>query len=371
MERMLNISETLDVSRKLRSELVDEFTSSRDRFIHGHGHALSVAPTLALGERWSARMLAEILDYPFVDATEVIKFKRDGTYDEHATLALASSLPERAVIPGFYGSDERGRIRTFPRNGSDISGAIVARLTNASLYENWTDADGVLFADPNIVPAGEPIESLTRRELEELAYRGTSILHGDALAPLRGTSIPVQIRNTWSEHPGTRVVPHATDLMRKHRPVVGIAGRTDFTLVQLAKVGMNHDLGFLARLCNVFAQHRISIELTPSSINAQSVVVADSELDGKWGAVCESIKLACAPDSLTLERRKLALLCIVGETMAHQHGVLARAATTLGNAGINIRLVDQGASEISIIMGVEATDYKAALRALHAEFVRD
>lgn len=325
--------------------------------------------TLALGERLCARLVAGALGWPWVCAKEVIRFDHASQYSDQLTMTACQSLPPHAIIPGFYGACPDGRIALFPRNGSDISGAAIAAGVDATVYENWTDTDGILAADPRVVRTPRSITMLTREELQELAYRGASVLHGDALYPLSGTSIPVRVRNTSNpSHPGTYVVKDRSMLRTGFRSVVGIAGRTGFSIVSLHKLGMNQNRGFLANLCGEFDALHISIELAPGGINSQSIVVDDSELAGKEERLRVAIELACRPDRLSIEHGTLALLCVVGETMAHQHGVAARALGAIAQANVNVRVIDQGASEISIILGVHADDYEKAYRALYQEF---
>ena len=366
-ERFLTICEDLGISQALRDDIIGEILRLTP---HPDPHEESAAlhtETLALGERLCAPIVAEKLGWPVVDPKDLITLRSDGSYDPGAP--RKTELPPYAVIPGYYAAGPEGETVLFPRNGSDISGAIVSAIARADVYENWTDTNGILMTDPKVVRAPSSIPELTRDELQELAYRGTTVLHGDSLYPLMGTDIPVHVRNTLNpSHPGTLVVRDASLLTAPRHPVVAIAGRRGFAVVTLHKIGMNQKRGFLADLCHVFDEVGISIELAPGGINSQSLVVADEELKGKEELLEKAVTFSCEPDRLLLERNSLALLCIVGETMSHQHGVAARALTAIAKAGVNVRVIDQGASEISIIIGVDNADYETAVRALYAEF---
>jgi aspartate kinase len=322
------------------------------------------------GEYLMGRLLAEILGWPFANPSDFIRLTKHGHYDEAATRDAYGTyvLPERAVIPGFYGRGPEGHIRTFSRNGSDITGSIVAALTGAKAYENWTDTNGVLSGDPRIVPHARTIESMTRAELLELAYRGSPVLHGEALAPLRGTHIPVFVRNTFAEGPGTCVVASKESLARPVQSAIAVTSRAGFSQLTLEKSGMSGEVGFLARLMTAFADLGINIVVMPSGIETQSVIFADTELDNRDAELEERVKETCAPEKYLLERRSLALICVVGETMAHHHGVAAKVFTALANAQVNVRTIDQGATEISIVIGIDPSDEHSAVRAIYDTF---
>ncbi len=323
------------------------------------------------GEYLSGIILAKLLDYEFVDAAQIIAFDGEGRFDAEKTQDLAArhlKKHKHAVIPGFYGAMPDGTIKTFSRGGSDISGAIVARAVQASVYENWTDVNGLLMADPRIVNNPLPMDVITYRELRELAYMGATVLHDEAIFPVRKAGIPVNIRNTnQPEHPGTMIVRDAEPV--KHQATIsGIAGRKDFTVIALEKAMMNSEIGFGRRLLAVLEDHQVSYEHTPSGIDTMSLVIADAQLKGKLAKVLEDIGNHCQPDSLDV-LPNMAVIATVGRGMAKTPGIAAKLFTALANAGVNIRMIDQGSSEINIIVGVATTDFEKAVCAIYGAFV--
>lgn len=323
------------------------------------------------GEALNGRVLAALLGCPCVDAAEVIRFDTDGRLDApatHAALTTALAGLDRAVIPGFYGSDPDGHIRTFSRGGSDVTGAVVARAVNASVYENWTDVSGLLTTDPRIVDDPAVIESLTYRELRELSYSGATVLHAEAVFPVRAAGIPVNIRNTHApEHPGTRIVA-SEDAAPTRYPITGIAGRKDFTVISLEKDLMNEAVGYVERVLAIFSRAGISVEHVPSGIDTLSVVVADAQLEGKLDTLIDDLKREIQPDHLEVDPH-LALIATVGRSMRTQPGMAATLFNALAQAGVNIRMIDQGSGELNIIVGVNAKHYESAVRAIYAAFV--
>ena len=274
----------------------------------------------------------------------------------------------RAVIPGFYGALPNGEIKTFPRGGSDITGAIIARWVQAAVYENWTDVSGFLMADPRIVKNPKPIERITYRELRELAYMGAGVLHDEAIFPVREAGIPVWIRNTNDpEAAGTLIVSDDEPLTQPGK-ITGIAGRKDFTVIALEKALIHSELGFARRLLSILEEHGISFEHMPSGIDTISVVIADSQLNGKLESVLKAISEQINPDSLEVFPN-MALIATVGRGMAYTPGIAARLFTALANAGINVRMIDQGSSEINIIVGVATEDFEESIRAIYKAFV--
>jgi aspartate kinase len=324
------------------------------------------------GEYLSGLILARLLDYAFVDPAEMIHFTAEGRYDAKRTLpAVAGRIKgePRAVVPGFYGSKPDGSIRTFSRGGSDISGAIVAAGVGAAVYENWTDVPGLLMADPRVVENPQTIDVVTYRELRELAYMGASVLHDEAIFPVRQAEIPVNVRNTNApDHPGTRIVPEAQFNHRATGHITGIAGRKDFTVIALEKALMNTQVGFGRRLLSVLERHGVSFEHCPSGIDTMSVVVADGAVDGKLDDVLADIRAELQPDALEVYP-DMALIATVGRGMSHIPGMAARLFGALAAAKINIRMIDQGSSEINIIVGVETADFENAVRAIYEAFV--
>ncbi|MBV9852001.1 MAG: aspartate kinase [Armatimonadetes bacterium] len=323
------------------------------------------------GEYLSARIIAAFLDAEFLDAAEAIRFGEDGRFHAsesyarlHERLARVSA-DKIAVIPGFYGQDAQGRIQCFSRGGSDVTGAVVARAVHAAVYENWTDVSGMLMADPRLVAGPLPIEEITYREQRELSYMGASVLHDEAVFPVREAGIPIHIRNTnRPDDPGTRIV---TERDARDTPIIGIAGRTGFCILFTEKAMMNQERGYGRRVLEVLEAHGISYEHSPTSIDTMSVIVADEALGGKEAAVVAEIRRAVQPDRVEVQR-DLAMIAIVGQGMVHRVGVAARAFAALAGAGINIRLINQGSSELNIIVGIAAPDYPAAVRVLYAAF---
>lgn len=333
----------------------------------------SPAYAASRGEYLGGLILADMLGCELVDAAEVIRFDGHGVLDGATTrTALADRLKslDRAVVPGFYGADPSGRIHTFSRGGSDITGALVAQALAACTYENWTDVSGLLMADPNIVDQPKTIDTITYRELRELAYMGATVLHDEAIFPVRAAAIPVNIRNTnRPDDTGTRIVGDAEPVTHLGM-ISGIAGRKDFTVIAVEKALMNQELGFGRRLLNVLETHGISFEHMPSGIDTMSVVIADAQLDGKLDAVLDEIQQQCHPDVLEAYPH-MALIATVGRGMAHAPGIAAKLFGALASSGVNIRMIDQGSSEINIVIGVETADFERAVRAIYDAFVTD
>jgi len=324
------------------------------------------------GEYLNGLILAELLGYDFVDAAEIIYFNEAGVFDQERTDEIIGKRladHERAVIPGFYGSKPDGAIKTFSRGGSDVTGAIVARGVGADIYENWTDVSGFLMADPRIVNNPKPIERITYRELRELAYMGANVLHEDSIFPVRQAGIPINIKNTNKpEDPGTLIVPNGTDVERLPGTITGIAGRKDFTVIAIEKALMNTELGFGRKLLSIIESHGISFEHMPTGIDSISLVIADEQLNGKLDSVIEDIKHQLKPDSIEVYPN-MAMIATVGVGMSRTPGIAAKLFGALGEAGVNVRMIDQGSSEINIIVGVETDDFEAAIRAIYWAFV--
>ncbi len=324
------------------------------------------------GEYLSALILAKYLKYDFIDAESVIFFGENGTFDSEKTHnALQEELKKhaRAVIPGFYGVMPNGTIKTFSRGGSDVTGSIVAEAVEAELYENWTDVSGCLMADPRIVDDPKPIRTVTYRELRELSYMGASVLHEDAIFPVRAAGIPINIRNTNdADAPGTMIVAGTNEYDAK-TVITGIAGKKGFSVITIEKDMMNAELGLGRKVLDVLEDNGISFEHLPSGVDTMSVIVPSNELAGHCERLIASINRVCRPDSIVCEDG-LALLAVVGRGMVKARGTAARVFDAISNAGVNIRMIDQGSSELNIIVGVEEKDLELALRAIYREFVR-
>jgi aspartate kinase len=323
------------------------------------------------GEYMSAVIIAEYLGYEFVDTAELIRFDKKGRllYDETiAALQAALSEKERAVLPGFYGSGPDGRIKTFSRGGSDITGALVAGAADADVYENWTDVSGFLVADPRIVKDAKAIDRISYMELRELSYMGASVLHENAVYPARRAGIPINIRNTNEpDKPGTIIT--ADEGERDPESIItGIAGNKDFTVIAVYKNMMSTEVGFVRKLLSILEDCDIPIEHIPSGVDTVSIVIAKKYLGDRLPEIVEELERKLRPDSVEVFE-EMALIATVGKGMAARPGVSAALFTALYEAGVNIRMIDQGSSEMNIIVGVENSDFEKAIRAIYRAFV--
>lgn len=328
----------------------------------------SVDYTASRGEYLNGIILANYLNIDFIDAKDVIKFNKYGTLNiEETYVALKDKLSnhERAVIPGFYGSNEHGDIVTFSRGGSDITGALVAASINAKLYENWTDVSGFLMADPRIVNNPKKIKTITYGELRELSYMGASVLHEEAVFPVRTSGIPINIRNTNEpENEGTLIVSNE---IKHENTITGIAGKQNFTVLSIEKSMMNSELGFCRKILTILEQNGVSFENMPSGIDTVSVVISDSNLKNKTEIIVEEIKRACNPNSVVVYPN-MALIATVGTGMAYTKGVASKIFTALAESDINIRMIDQGSSEINVLVGIENDDFEKGINAIYKAF---
>lgn len=324
------------------------------------------------GEYLNGLIMADLLGWDFIDPVEVIFFDQKGLFDSARTQDVISgrlAKHEHAVIPGFFGSMPNGEVKTFSRGGSDITGAIVARGVGADLYENWTDVSGFLMADPRIVKNPKSIERITYRELRELAYMGASVLHEETIFPVREAGIPVNIKNTNApEDPGTLIV---TDKAAQQTlgGITGIAGKKDFTVLTIEKALMNMERGFGRNVLSILERNGISFEHMPSGIDTISLVIADTQLDHKLDKVIDEIKRECQPDTIEVSPN-MALIATVGLGMAYTPGVAAKLFTALAESNVNVRMIDQGSSEINIIVGVENDQFEKAVCAIYEAFVK-
>ncbi|MBQ6002254.1 MAG: aspartate kinase [Synergistaceae bacterium] len=324
------------------------------------------------GEYLNSKIIAQFMGWPFVDAADVIFFDDTGIFDGAKTYpALGEKLKDlpNAIIPGFYGSTPDGRIKTFSRGGSDITGSIVARSVNADLYENWTDVSGMLSADPRIVDRPKPIDYITYTELRELSYMGASVLHEDAVFPVRKAGIPVNIRNTNSPDDNGTLIAASMPKDVKRSPVTGIAGRKGFTSIRVEKSQMNGQTGFGARLLYIFSRNGVPFEHCPTGIDTISVVVNGSMFDAKRDDILREIKNELSPDFITIEKN-LAVIAVVGEGMVSARGTAAKIFGALADSGVNIRMIDQGSDELNIIIGVDESDYETAIKALYTAMIQ-
>ncbi len=350
----------------LTLSLDDEFRTIRENFSKKIGRDYAASR----GEYLNGIIMAAYLGYEFIDAAEVILFDAAGNFDAEKTDKLLSkrlAKTERAVIPGFYGSMPGGKIKTFSRGGSDITGSIVSKAVHADLYENWTDVSGFLIADPRIVRKPKSIDVITYRELRELSYMGATVLHEDAIFPVRKEGIPINIRNTNSpEDKGTLIVEGTC---RKPRFVItGIAGKKDFASITVEKAMMNSEVGFCKKVLEVFDGNDISIEHMPSGIDTMTIFVHQDEFEEKEQKVIAGIHRAVEPDFLELES-DLALIAVVGRGMRATRGTSGRIFSALAHANVNVKMIDQGSSELNIIIGVRNHDFETAVNAIYDIFV--
>ena len=323
------------------------------------------------GEYLNAMVLAKYLGFSFFDAKKAVFFNEDGSFNSERTndaMREALSRMDYAVIPGFYGSMPNGTIKTFSRGGSDITGSIVARAVSATIYENWTDVSGFLMADPRIIDNPAPIKTITYKELRELSYMGATVLHEDAIFPVRYSKIPINIRNTnRPEDNGTFIVPETDDI--GEYTITGIAGRTGFSSITIEKAMMNAELGLGRKVLQVLEENGVSFEHFPSGIDTMTVIVSTRALQEKRADILAGICKNVNPENIFVEEN-LALIAVVGRGMVKAKGTAARIFMSLANAGVNIRMIDQGSSELNIIIGVDANDYVTALGAIYNEFVK-
>ncbi len=322
------------------------------------------------GEYLNGKVMAAYLGFEFVDAAEVIRFNDDGTFNDALTNELLSARladMENAVIPGFYGAKEDGTVVTFSRGGSDVSGSLVALAVNADLYENWTDVSGFLIADPRIVKNPKSIETITYKELRELSYMGASVLHEDAIFPVRKAGIPINIKNTNAPQDKGTLIVEGTCRQSKYT-ITGIAGTDGFVSITIEKAMMNSEIGFCRKVLQVFEENNVSIEHMPSGIDTMTIFVHKDVFEEKEQKILAEIHKAVNPDHIELES-DLALIAIVGRGMKSTRGTAGRIFSALAHAHINVKMIDQGSSELNIIVGVRHDDFKNAIRALYEIFV--
>ena len=348
-----DIQSVLDeTERRIDGEKSEDFTASR-------------------GEYLSARVMAELLGAKFIDAADVIFFNENGTLDgEKSYKAVAEAVRgvQKAVFSGFYGTDTHGKVKTFSRGGSDISGAIVARAVNASLYENWTDVSGFLACDPRIVDSPKQIKSMSYKELRELSYMGANVLHSESIFPVRRANIPIQIKNTFRpDDCGTAILPSSRYVLSGN-VVTGVAGKKNFTVIFIEKSHMNSEIGFVRKVLTVVEEAGVSIEHIPSGIDTMSLVIATDSLVGiKLDRIIDGIKNAVEPDVIRVIEN-IALIATVGHGMSSSVGTSARLFNAIAAADINIKMIDQGSSELNIVVGVKNEDYEKCIKAIYTEF---
>jgi len=350
----------------LELSLEDEFAVIRENF----GKKVGRDYAASRGEYLNGIIMANYLGFDFVDAAEVILFDEEGRFDGEKTNEVLSERLEKvenAVIPGFYGAMPDGTIKTFSRGGSDLTGSIVAKAAQVDMYENWTDVSGFMIADPRIINNPKSIEAITYKELRELSYMGATVLHEDAIFPIRKEGIPINIRNTNAPDDKGTLIVEATCRHPKYT-ITGIAGKQGFASITIEKAMMNSEVGFCRKVLQVFEDNGISIEHMPSGIDTMTVFVHQSEFEEKEQAVLSGIHQAVQPDSLELES-DLALIAIVGRGMRAKRGTSGRVFSALAHAHVNVKMIDQGSSELNIVVGVRNHDFENAIRALYDIFV--
>lgn len=361
-ERYYSIIKELNVE----IDMEKEFDTVRACFIGKAGRDYAASR----GEYLNGLVLAAYLGYEFVDPADMIFFTDNGSFDSSRTFAAVGERLkdiERAVIPGFYGSMPNDTIKTFSRGGSDITGSIIAAGVGADLYENWTDTSGFLVCDPRVVKDPEPIRTITYRELRELAYMGASVFHEDAIFPVRKNGIPINIKNTNKpDDTGTFIVESTSQ--KPIYTITGIAGKKGFTVVNIEKDMMNNELGFGRKVLEQFEKYGISFEHMPSGIDTMSVVVHQAEFADKEQEILAGIHRNCHPDVIDIET-DLALIAVVGRGMKSERGTAGRIFSALAHAHINVKMIDQGSSELNIIIGVSEKDFEKACNAIYDIFV--
>ena len=364
-ERYLSIAEELglsfpiareldEVERLIREGASEDFCASRGEYLNG-------------------LLLADYLGFAFLDPKDLVFFNDDGTFDSERTNAVMAeklkTVPQ-AVIPGFYGSIRDGEIHTFSRGGSDISGSIVARAAYAELYENWTDVNGFLMADPHIVPKARPIRSITYRELRELSYMGATVLHEDSVFPVHRAGIPTNIRNTNAPEEIGTMITHGAVEEPNPFVITGIAGRLGFSVISVEKAMMNGEVGFGRKVLQAVEEFGLSFEHMPTGIDTMCVVLATAELEPVKEQLTRRIWESTNPDTLTIHDN-MGIIATVGRGMVHNPGTAARLFTALSRYHINVRMIDQGSSELSILVGVDSGEFQQAIRAIYDEFVSE
>ena len=352
----------------IKLDLETEFAELKQRI---DSKSVTADELASRGEYFSAKLMAAYLGFQFIDAADWVKFNFDGTVDQESTYeALRAQVAGRgAVIPGFYGLMPDGHIRTFSRGGSDITGALAAAALDADVYENWTDVSGILMADPRIVENPLPIPEVTYDELRELSYSGAQVLHEDAIFPVREKNIPLNIRNTNDpEDPGTMIREDFDGDHDPHRFITGITGKKDFTIISLSKRGMSNQVGVLHKVLTVLVRHGISVDYVPNGIDNVSVVVPTEMIASSLYTILGEIQTEVEPDSLDVHDQ-IAVVAAVGRRMAYRPGISGKLFAALGEAGINIRMINQGPDELNIIFGVDNRDFADAIRVLYNSFV--
>ena len=349
----------------LKQDLTSEFEAIREKL----NKKTSVDYIVSRGEYLNAKLMAEYLGYTFVDSTEWLYFNFNGKVDFEKSYAALSAIIEktnRVVIPGFYGITPDGAVKTFSRGGSDITGAIAAAAVNADMYENWTDVSGIMTADPRIVENPRPIENVTFAELRELSYMGAEVLHEETVFPVRQKNIPLYIKNTNDMNARGTLIMESFDEEEDAKTsfITGISGKKNFSIITIAKNRMNDEIGYVRRALEVFERFGVPIEHIPSSIDSFSVVVASSYIENRMHEIISALNTAVAPDSINIAN-EISLIAVVGRKLQSNIGIAGKIFTALGENDINIRMIEQGADEINIIIGVDDINFKKTIKVLY------
>ena len=363
-ERYLNIIDELQIDINLKPYL----KTIKEKIESG----ASADYIASRGEYLNGLILSKYIGFDFVDAADIIVFDEDRSYNRAKTREKINKLlsnRENVVIPGFYGANEEGDIITFSRGGSDITGSIISSGINANLYENWTDVSGFLMADPRIVKAPKTIETISYKELRELSYMGASVLHEEAIFPVREKNIPIRIKNTNRPNdPGTLIVDELSK-DSKALSVTGIAGRKDFTVISIYKALMNSVLGFCRKVLSILENKGVSFENMPAGIDTVCLVIDSSKLNNKLNEIVDEIKMQCNPDSIEVNPN-MSVIATVGRGMAKTPGIAAKIFNAVYEANINIKMIDQGSSEMNILIGIDNSDFEKATNAIYNAFVK-
>ena len=364
--RFVEIRDTLG----LTMDVEGEFAALRARL----DRSFPVDALVSRGEAFTSRLLAEYLGYTYVDAADCVFFSPDGRIDRQKTdeaIRRAAEAYGTIVIPGFYGSLPSGKLKVMSRGGSDITGALAAAALGAEVYENWTDVSGILMADPKIVKDPSPIRRITYNELRELAFLGASVLHEEAVLPVKERGIPLNIRNTNDPaHDGTMILSSIDDEEQDESFITGIAGKKGFSIITIAKSGMSSEPGSLLKLLSILAKHQVNVEYAPSGIDTVSLVVEAAKAAPCLYSMLGEIQQEVQPDTIKVTEH-IAVVAAVGRKMAYRLGVSGKIFSKLGEHGVNIRMITQGPEELNIIVGVEDKDFEQAIRVLYDSFVKE
>ena len=363
--RYLEIRDQLGI----RLNLEPEFAALKQRL---DAKSVTQDELVSRGEYFSAKLMAAYLGFQFIDAADWIKFNMDGSVNQEESYQLLRSQVrgKGVVIPGFYGMMPDGHIHTFSRGGSDITGALAAAALDADVYENWTDVSGILMADPRIVENPQTIPEVTYDELRELSYSGAQVLHEDTIFPLREKGIPLNIRNTNApEDNGTMIKERFAAECDPNRFITGITGKKDFSIISMSKRGMSNQVGVLRKMLSVLERHNISIDYAPNGIDNVSVVMPTEAVAPSLYTILGEIQQEVQPDTLDVHDQ-IAIVAAVGRKMAYRPGISGKIFAALGEAGINIRMINQGPDELNIILGVDNRDFAEAIRVLYNSFVK-